>query len=134
MKNTLLFTLFLAGIAMVSCNKAPGEGGFATIRGKIYIYKVNGTFTDTLEEYYGFEERVYLVYGSADSTYDADFRTSFDGSFEFNYLTPGQYTIFGYSECAGCGGPGHLEYVDTTVTITDKKETIDVGNIYLIKK
>jgi hypothetical protein len=118
-------------LLLASCNKEPGVGGLASISGKVYVYDVNGTFTDTLSEYYAMDERVYIIYGTDDSTYDDDFRTSLDGSFEFGYLTPGDYTVFAYSDCITC--PSGFAPVTKTVTITDNKEQLYIGEINILK-
>jgi hypothetical protein len=38
-------------------------------------------------------ERVYIIYGNGTELGD-DVRTSYDGSFQFKYLTKGQYKVF----------------------------------------
>ena len=129
MKKAHLF-FSVSVLLLASCNKEPGVGGLATISGKVYVYDVNGTFTDTLSEYYAMDERVYIIYGTDDSTYDEDFRTSLDGSFEFNYLTPGSYTLYAYSDTTNASG---FTPVTKTVTITDSKEQLYIGNINILK-
>ena len=62
---------------------------------------------DTTALYYIQDENVYIIYGD-DSTqvYDDDFETSWDGSYEFDYLRKGNYILFTYSKCDTClSGP-----------------------------
>ena len=86
MKRTIYFFAFTA-LFLLACNKEPGVGGLASISGKIYVIDLNGAGTDTIDQYYGFDERVYILYGTDDETYDDDFRTSYDGSYRFDNLT-----------------------------------------------
>ena len=54
---------------------------------------------DTLEYYYHADEEVYIIYGDEDNYYDDSYETSFDGSFRFENLRKGTYTVFIYSDC-----------------------------------
>ncbi|MFT5780532.1 MAG: hypothetical protein ACI837_003494 [Crocinitomicaceae bacterium] len=128
MKN--LFYLVLV-LALVACQKYEGTGGRASVKGKIYVKKYNQSFTQLLDEYYAPEERVYIMYGD-NEVYDDDMRTNFDGAFEFNFLKKGNYTIFVYSEDTTFTVPGGLEPIFYEFEITDKKETIDLGDITII--
>lgn len=79
-----------------------GGGNQAIIRGKLKVQNYNqaGQF---IAEYYGADLRVYLIsHAQTDSIYDDDTRTNFDGSYEFNNLKPGKYSIFAYSKCTAC--------------------------------
>ena len=50
-----------------------------------------------------------------------------DGSFEFNYLEPGNYQIFVYEDCNTCQSGREAKMID--VTISEKKDIIDLGTI-----
>ena len=54
---------------------------------------------DTLGYYYHADEEVYIIYGDEDNYYDDSYETSFDGSFRFENLRKGTYTVFIYSDC-----------------------------------
>lgn len=122
-------------IVAVSCNKEAGPGGLATIRGTLMqdIWQKGVGFTpDTfLGQFIAPDVDVFLVYGDDDNTYDDDFSTSFDGTFEFKNLTPGTYKIFAYTET----NPLLNELVDSVVSKTiiisksEKKEIINVGDL-----
>ena len=129
MKNLLFFAFSAIILMTAACNKEPGEGGTSTIEGKIWVVDKNNDGEIT-GEYYGMDEDVYITYGD-DQTYSNDFSTSFDGSYRFNYLTPGLYTIFAYSDCDTCDGG--MEAVKQTVEITEKKQVIVVPDITVIR-
>jgi hypothetical protein len=48
-------------IIPVACAKTEGEGGLATIRGRVLVKEYNSTFTVLLEEYYGYDEDVFIT-------------------------------------------------------------------------
>lgn len=120
---TLLFALFL------SCNKEEGQGGTSTIRGKVFIIDLNAA-GDTVAQYYAPDENVFILYGDKDLTYDDDFSTSFDGSYQFSNLTQGNYTIFAYSKCSSCAGG--IEAVKKTVEIAANKKVVEVEDLIII--
>lgn len=94
--KNIIYTLCIAAFAL-SCSKSPGVGGKATIKGKVEaIYVKEGSF-DTLEVSAVPDHRVYIVYGGGISQ-DDDYRTSPDGSYKFEYLNPGDYKIYTYSD------------------------------------
>jgi len=126
----ILFTLGLV-VLMTSCKKEPGEGGASSIYGKVQVYNIN-SFGDTLgEPFYGMDEDVYIIYGENDDTYDDKFATSFDGSFRFDYLTPGKYTLFSYSRCDVCND--ELTVIKKTVEITSDKSENPISDIIILK-
>ncbi|MDG1148339.1 MAG: hypothetical protein P8N52_08560 [Crocinitomicaceae bacterium] len=118
----VISTLILSGFS--SCTKTEGPGGAATIAGKIRKEKIIAG-----QSYYydAVDEDVYLIYGSENTFYDDDIKTSFDGSFEFNYLEKGNYQFFVYSDCNSCLSGDTVLIQD--VVISDKKERVDLGTI-----
>jgi len=84
-----------------SCEKVEGPGGKATIIGKIMQIDIdieaNGD-TTVEASYYIPDENVYLIYGN-NTIYDDDVKTNFDGSYKFEYLRNGNYTLYAYTEC-----------------------------------
>jgi len=112
---SLLFVL-LAG-----CTKPEGEGGTSVIYGKVYAFNYNSSGV-LQDEYYLADEDVFIIYGDEDNYYDDSYKTSFDGSFRFQYLRPGTYTVFTYSDCESC--PSGTEEVSQTVEITGNNEDI----------
>lgn len=134
------------GIALIStlaaCKKTEGQGGRSSISGKVLVHQrlyIAGNPTDTLT-YAGANQDLYIVYGDEDAMYDDKIEVSYDGSFKFEYLRPGTYTIYGYNEIFS-KGPNqlnndddykYLEPVSFTVSI-GKKENYDMGTIELIR-
>jgi hypothetical protein len=85
----------------MACEKDEGVGGKSTLSGKILVKDFKGG--QLVEEYYGAEERVYIIYGEGEFFND-DTRTNPDGTFRFEYLQPGYYRVFAYSDCDSCAG------------------------------
>ncbi len=80
-------------IALTSCKKPPGEGGFASITGKLYVKNYEETFTVLTSEYYAAGETVYIIYGDGQEVGNT-VKTSYDGSFIFNFLRKGKYKVY----------------------------------------
>ncbi|MCT4579917.1 MAG: hypothetical protein N4A35_00750 [Flavobacteriales bacterium] len=122
--------IFIGGIIAAtsySCKKGPGIGGKATITGKVYEYNYNNDFSVLKDEYYKGDHDVYIVYGD-DNIYSDNFKTHYDGTFEFNYLLPGEYTIYVYSSDTNITSANNMT-VTQKVTINEKKEVVDIGTI-----
>lgn len=125
MKILLSISLSLfALMAFNSCKKVEGPGGAATIKGHILKEKMiagQAYFHDAADE------DVYLIYGNEDSFYDDDIKTSYDGTFEFNYLEEGNYQLFVYSDCPTCLSGDTI--IKRDIVISEKKEVFDLGTI-----
>ncbi len=78
-------------------------------------------------EYPGAEVDVYSIYGVGNNFYNDRIKTSYDGSFEFNYLEEGDYTIFVYEDDNSV--PSGKSEVLVTASISGKKTTVDLGTI-----
>jgi hypothetical protein len=112
----------------VSCKKEAGEGGNASIRGKIWVKDYNANFTVINGEYPGADEDVYIIYGD-DISYGDKVSASPDGSFEFKYLRKGKYRIYVYSKDKTLTSPSLTTSVQVEATISKNKEKVDVGTI-----
>lgn len=114
-------------ILLYSCSKPEGEGGAAKIKGTITIDNYNnaGVYISSFKAQ---DYDVYIVYGTKDNIIDDRVRTSYDGTFEFDYLREGNYQIFVYSKCFTCTN-GQDSVVSSSIHIDSKKATIDIGNI-----
>lgn len=130
MKSILFLATVLITTSFIACNKEPGEGGTSSITGKVWVVDLNAS-GDTVAQYYAMDQDVYILYGEDDQTYDEKFATSLDGSYQFNFLTPGKYTVFAYSKCDACAGG--QEVITKTVEITDKKQEIVVEDLVIIE-
>ncbi len=139
MKKTILLCLTL--LSLVACKKLEGEGGRASVTGKIIVHErlfINGVCTDTVT-YTGSKQDVYIVYGEESAMYDDKAEASHDGTFKFSFLQPGTYTVFAYSKILHLGNniPNNdddyktYEAVKTTFTLK-RKEQKDLGTIEVI--
>lgn len=117
-------------LALSSCKKIEGPGGSSTIQGAVYIIDKNAAGA-VITEYFAPEEDVYIVYGDGDVSFDDDVKTSHDGSFKFTGLEEGNYTVFVYEDCNSC--PSGKQVLLYPVEITEKKSTVDLGTITVIK-
>jgi hypothetical protein len=128
--HLLLGLIFLAfTIGLSSCQKE-GEGGTATIVGKVFAKNYDGS-GNFLGEFYAPDEDVYIIYGGGSSLYDDRYTTTYDGSFRFQYLTKGEYTVFIYSQCDTCASG--LETVIRTVNITANGEDVVLDDLVIRK-
>ena len=96
----VFFILGLFGILVSSCQKFEGEGGKSSITGKIFVTErlyVQSNLSDSIQ-YPGATEDVYIVYGGDGDVPDDRVECGYDGTFRFDYLQPGTYTIYSYSE------------------------------------
>lgn len=140
LKITLSLAL-IAGLVIASCKKPAGEGGRASIKGKIWVENYNtlgpypgGAYT-LKGEFAGADEDVYIIYGD-DVSYGNKVKSGTDGVFEFKYLRKGEYKIYVKSKDTtrqsfyfGSG----IKTVDVSVTIADKKEEVDAGTLTIYK-
>lgn len=105
-----------------SCAKEEGEGGLATIKGKVYTYYKdgNGTVVDSAVRS---DTRVYISYG--DHTWvDDDTRTSYTGEYAFQWLQKGDYKVWVLGECATCTETENTDIA--SVSVDEKRETVEV--------
>ncbi len=133
----LIKTLFLTFIAFTllmvsSCKKEAGEGGKATITGKVWVTRTISTFPVVTEaEYAGAYEDVYIIYGD-DATYGNKVQANGEGIYEFKYLRPGKYTLYAYSSGLTVTTANRVA-VMKTVEITKKKQEVECETIEIDK-
>ena len=131
----LVFTVLVLG----SCKKDAGEGGTSTITGKVIVYDFHPGFNSAQDTFPARDEDVYIIYGADHATYDNDYKTSHDGSYEFKYLQKGQYKLFAYSkDSTGAyngtvNGASPKVPVFVNVEITDKNQTVVAPDIIILK-
>ena len=127
MKKTIVLICMTALLlSLVSCNNKEGEGGTGTVQGYVKLvhhpdddYQLN---VDTLN---AAKTDVFIVYGD-EEFYGDDTETNPDGFYQFEYLTPGNYTVFAYSTLA----TGEKVAVSETVTL-DRGRVAKVPTIYV---
>lgn len=138
-------TLFVLGLlftvlATSGCTKLEGPGGAATIQGKLYVreYDSGGNL---IKEYDGADMDVYIIYGNdpSETYHHDDIKTSYDGTFKFRFMEPGNYRIFYYQDLtyqeliANPNGPNQ-KVIIKDVTISSKKEVVDLGTMVVYER
>jgi hypothetical protein len=127
MKSFLISAL--CTLLLMACKKEEGVGGDASISGQVWTYAVNGSFTDTIAEYPAEDTYVYIVYGD-NTGFDKRIKTDYSGYFQFNFLYPGNYTVYVYSfDPAEIDGQSP---VIREVTIEDRKENLEMDRIEIL--
>lgn len=126
---TAIFS-FLLVASFISCEKTEGPGGTSTIVGKIWVqgYDRDRNIDTPGFAYWAEEEDVYLIYGN-DTIYSDRTRTNFDGSFWFQYLHEGTYTIYVYSDTAYAASRSGRIIKSHTVNIGSDGSTIEIPTI-----
>jgi hypothetical protein len=126
MKKQNLLILCIGLFFLCACKKVEGEGGSSTIKGIITETKYSSAGT-ALYTFPSPDFDVYIIYGSGSTFYNDDIKTSYDGSFQFNYLQKGDYTVFIYEDCNTC--PSGKKEILRSTSITADKSTVDLGTI-----
>lgn len=138
-KITLLSAVALIQL-ISSCTKPAGEGGQATIKGRIWVenYSTLNAMSDSYTfkgEFAGADEDVFIIYGD-DVSYGNKVKSGPDGIFEFKYLRKGDYKIYVKSKdttrASYFYGSG-IKTVDISVTIGNKKETVETEDLVIYK-
>lgn len=127
-KYFILSLLFIS-LQLSSCKKVEGKGGSSTIAGKITALDYNNAGVFQNASYDAADHDVFIIYGEGNTAVDDKVATSYDGSFEFNYLEKGKYTLFVYEKCFGAGCTNGIAVIKKTITISKKKETVNIGTI-----
>lgn len=132
MKRLLLALAILALIT--ACNKEPGEGGKAEIRGRVIEQLYSNGGLPIGDPYAVAGNNVYIIYGDAtDGAYpDDNVDTGPNGEFRFIWLRKGTYTIYTLSDCADCEGGTKTIYA--TADIGDRKEVVNAGDLLIERR
>lgn len=131
--QSLLITLSpLILLFLVSCEKDEGVGGSSSISGKVLVRQYNANFTVLTEEYYATDEDVFIIYGN-DKVYGDKTSTHYDGTFRFDYLREGEYTLYAYSEDSANYPSQHDIPVMIQVSISGRNKDIVLDDIVILK-
>ena len=125
-KMKRVFAGLLSLLMLASCNLHEGEGGTGTVRGYVKLVQHPDDdyqlATDTVN---AAKTDVFIVYGDEDF-YGDDTETNPDGLYQFEYLTPGKYTVFAYSTLP----TGEKVPVSETVTL-ERGSVAQVPTLYI---
>jgi len=121
----------MALLAINSCKKPPGEGGFASISGRLYVKKYDETFTVKVSEYYMAGETIYIIYGDGTEVGNT-VKTSYDGSYVFNFLRKGKYKVYALSKDSTKPYLSVPQEKLIEVDITEKKQKKVLEDIVII--
>lgn len=128
MKRILSFILPLvvAALALPSCNKGAGEGGTGTLKGYVkLVHHPDDDFTLTPDTLAAAKTDVFVIYGD-EAYFGNDVETNAEGLYQFEYLRPGDYTVFSYSTLPS----GEKVAVSQTVTLP-RGATVEVPTLYI---
>lgn len=131
MSNRII-VFVLISLSFFSCKKQPGEGGFASIEGKVFLKNYDASYTILNEEHYAPGETVYIIYGDGTEIGNT-VKTSYDGSFKFNYLRKGKYKVYVLGEDPTKPYLSVPKEELVEVTITKKKEKVVLDDLVIIK-
>lgn len=131
MNLKIIFFILICSIS-ISCRKESGEGGFASIEGKVYVKDYDASYTLLTSEYYLPGETVYIIYGDAKEVGNT-VKTSYDGSFKFNYLRKGKYKVYVIGDDPAQPYKSIPKEELREVTITKKKENVKLNDLVIIK-
>jgi len=143
MKLNFSILLVAFAISISACKKEAGEGGRASISGKVYAEYWDKTYTIKADSGYAADVDVYIVYGN-EKTFGNRTRTNYDGTYEFKYLQKGDYKIYAYSKDSTgkaedqMNGNSFYQFnpdkaILKSVTISERKQNIDVADIAIFQ-
>ena len=125
-KIKLLFALVAMAMLLPSCNKGPGEGGTGTIQGIVkLVHHPDDDYTLTADTMAAAKTDVFIVYGD-EVYFSDDAETNAAGLYQFEYLRPGEYTVFSYSTLPS----GEKVSVSETITL-ERGAVCQVPTIYI---
>ena len=127
MKKTINVLLTIVAVALLSaCNKGPGEGGTGTVQGFVkLVHHPDNDYTLTADTMPAAKTDVFIVYGD-EAYFGDDVETNPDGMYRFEYLLPGEYTVYSYSTLPS----GEKVAVRETVTL-QRGAVCQVPTIYI---
>jgi hypothetical protein len=95
---THICLLFIA-VVYFSCKKGAGEGGRASIGGKVFTVNYDSQMIVAKDSGYLGGQKVYIIYGDETAVGESQ-DTNNDGAYEFVYLRKGKYKVYVYSKVA----------------------------------
>ena len=128
MRLVATFIVFIGSILLFSsCDKTPGYGGNCGITGTVKIRKYNSNYSVLRGEENYSNADVYIIFEDGKG-YGDKVKTSYDGTFNFNHLVPGNYKLFVYSDDTTMLSSSQIA-ITIPVTISKNKELANAGVI-----
>lgn len=123
MKKYFIVTcLFSIAVFYSSCKKGPGEGGRASIKGKVWTENYDAQLITLKDTGYLGGQKVYIIYGD-ETAVGNNQDSNHEGAYEFTYLRTGNYKVYVYTKTANA-------QLDSAVVwkgeITDKKQVLEL--------
>lgn len=128
----IIFIVFTIGVLFLGCEDKPGEGGQASIQGKVFVKYFPENCVQLLDSFYGVDEEVYIIAGD-DPSYFERVRTGPDGTFWFPYLRTGSYQVYALSEVCSDIPTDKLEAITVDVNIEKRKQDVVLPDIEVIR-
>ncbi len=128
LKQITFATFFITFLGLSSgCQKTPGEGGNAQIKGVYWVRNYDPFFQIVQGRYPAVNTTVYLFFGD-DTSPGTSVKTNANGEFEFKYLRKGKYKVIAYSKQLQNTTSTPNEFaVETIVNINKRKDIKDIG-------
>lgn len=130
-KSGIIICLFLFVFSLSSCDINEGPGGTSTISGKVWVLDYNSEFTYMYSEYWAEDVDVFIIYGD-DTIPSDDTNTGYDGSYRFQYLQEGNYTIYCMSKDTTGESPSGNIPKTVSVLISDNGDEVTVPTITIV--
>jgi len=128
--RTYILIFFLI-VVFASCEKTAGPGGTSSIRGSVWVQNYTSDFKYMTSEHWAEEEDVYIIYGN-DSIYSDRTKTNYDGSYWFQFLHEGTYTIYVYTEDSSFVSASGRIPIMREVTISDAGTDVIIPKITIL--
>jgi hypothetical protein len=119
---------YLILTSLLSCEREEGFGGSSSIYGKIIMKEYNIDQSLLLRESVAGDHNVYIIFGDQSNVGD-EVETSYEGIFSFNYLTPGDYEVYYYSEDT-TEESSHEKTAFYVFTKLSNNQDLDLGTMY----
>ncbi len=117
---------------LMSCEKPAGLGGKAEIKGKVTVKSYDKQYRVLQATYPAANQNVYIIYGDSKTNSD-DVRTSYDGAFNFRFLSKGNYKIFVYSDDSLTGSPSGKIHIEKEISLSSNDQKYDIGELVIYK-
>lgn len=128
MRKTIVFLLVFVAMTLLfpACNKGPGEGGSGMVRGYVkLVHHPDDDYTLTPDTMAAAKTDVFIIYGD-EQFFGDDVETNAEGMYQFEYLLPGNYTVFSYSTLPS----GEKVAVSASVDLT-RGALVQVPTLYI---